>query len=1324
MADPLADVSISDDDDDDDINMSGSSDGSDDDDDISSDDDDDDYNSDIDDSYDAYGSYSHADDTSNRSGSSKDLETMMMMMLNNPMIKALHERKDDASSSKASSRGHIEEKKESKAPDEDDNAHHAPPVATVTATTPVKPDEASPSDLEASAMAAIAAIRKKTAAMGAPTPSRDSATTASSSSKQAPKRDSEDIISDDDNNNDDDARHAVTIPTARTNGSRSTRATARATAKMSTIPTKTNVVNGTATTTPRNAAAAPSGEPQPPLRSTMPALAPKMQDDSLMYARDGDCAKLIEAYKNRHLRHLVMVVGQRGNGKTSLLKSLQPKVEQDDGYFVMGRYDAIDFPQPFAPLIETSKLYLQRLLEPGQEASLERVRKALARVMDMSEMQSLASVIPILADVMKLSSASNASKDNNGSLEMASKYTNPAKHLLSKYASSNSHNISNNTINKHKHGRSSFLVTYCNFIRAISHPDHPIVLVLDDCQAADPGSLEVLKILVADQKIQGLLCVVAFRPVGVRHPFSMFLRNLESAGVKFAPILPSAIPATSILEWMNNREELQEYPNLPEWSEQIQKGTKGNALSIHLCLQLLERHKDIFMPDDDDSSHAITATPLKVGGEVHQLFDLSFMMLSHSCQKLLQMASCMGMKIDEQRLKKVYQSSSSSVIFLKSLQEAKEAGIICKIKQDSSRNITRTTSTVTTRYEFSNAAYKDCIYQSMSDDDRAKYHTSVGNLFLQDVDDVGIYRALAHLRHSRNQLSPQGKEEFARLCLQAGLDTSGWTEFISAINYLDLGIELLDIKQKWRQQYELSLALYSASADVYNSSGNFDRMDDRLVEILENAKNASDKLQAYTIEMRSLSGRTMYGDAISLGLNVLPKLGEQIFATNRRSKNVLESELKTVRKLIDPLQDADILSLKMMADPKKAGAMTILNLLLSSCFIAQGELVSLIACRMVTLTVRNGLTDVSAVGFATLGSQLCAQGDITKGIWCSEVAIQMMEQFDEQAWKGRVMAIHWGILGRYYKPWKQCQEPLKIAYRLCMEAGDNEFALTSPLLSVFNMFVAGGALSNVAAAMKSVYQLLHKKNQVILMRILRPFFQTVLNLMGATTETNPLVLSGSIMNEEEEFKYAKSHSSKKVLFSLYLCQAEMAFMLHKFTRAQAALDKVKELSGTEMIFSSLSIKVYFLDAMVSIAMAWDAHRDDDMSQRDFNKRKKYYVSKAKEQLQKLEILAQHSPTTVLPKVYIIQAELRSMESTIEAGMDIFKRAMDYAEETGNMNDRTLACERAGLALRSCGKEDDALDYLEDCCAYYREWGAIVKVNHVKGNVIPQAIFEW
>jgi hypothetical protein len=287
-----------------------------------------------------------------------------------------------------------------------------------------------------------------------------------------------------------------------------------------------------------------------------------------------------------------------------------------------------------------------------------------------------------------------------------------------------------------------------------------------------------------------------------------------------------------------------------------------------------------------------------------------------------------------------------------------------------------------------------------------------------------------------------------------------------------------------------------------------------------------------------------------------------------------------------------------------------------------------------------------------------------------------------------------------------------------------QFALISPILSILNMLVAGGPLTSVAEAMKGVYQLLYKKNQDGLMRIIRPFYQQVLNLMGATMETNPLVLTGNIMNEDEELQHATETFNIKVVFCIYLCQAELAFVLHKYTRAKELVEKCNELGATDLIVSSLQIKLVFLDAMSSIALVWmDEMRNKDPP-KEIAKKKKKHMQTITTCLETLKYLALHAPENMSQKVWIVEGEIKAIEGDIDGSVNLFKLAMDHAGQQGNLADKTLACERLGLALRNRDREDDALDYLEDCCALYRQWGALIKVNHVKGNVIPQSIYEW
>jgi predicted ATPase len=739
-----------------------------------------------------------------------------------------------------------------------------------------------------------------------------------------------------------------------------------------------------------------------------------------LYSREEDIAKLVDAYEKRDQRHLVLLVGQPGNGKTTLGSIIQPRVENDGGTFLTGRFDPLEHPEPFSPFIKASTQFVARALEAGQEESLTRIKTALSRAMDLSEIQTLTSIIPILAQVFGTTSPQTSNNQNQST-----------------------HGGDN--------GRSNFLVAFCNFMRAISHPNHPIVLFLDDLQSSDPGSLDVLKILVADKKIQGLLCIVAFRPVGVKHPFSLLLRQLEAGGILFVPVLPSPLDATSIQEWLVAHDLGLEDDRLEPMAQVIQQGTKGNAMAVKLCLRIMETNKDIVQETG--------GTPLQAGGDVKSLFKLLFMMVPSNCQRVCWVASCMGMEVDPQRLAQILPDNIPLA-----LQAAEDAGIMMFVPHAHLSQTSQISSALKDciivderdltkgRYVFSNSTFKDCVYNLISDDDKKVQHTAIGNIYREaDSNNVimgigiDIYRVVAHLSLGVDLLSPKGKEAFSRLCLQAGEHTSEWSEFVAAAKYLDLGIKLLDPQQKWRAQYELSIALYNASADVANCTGRYEEMDARLAEVLANAKDPLDKMRAYSIQMHSLSARTLHADALALGLKVLPKLGEVIPV--RKSKSVVDSEVKAVRKLIEGTSEKEIMNMSPITDKKKLGAMKILNLLMASAVIAQGELVPLIACRMVRTTLQSGLAGASAVGFTALGAVLCAQGDIEVGTWCSELALNIVDQLEDKSCKGRVMAIHWGILSRFSKTWKRCQEPLKVSYRLCMEGGDNEVRNTNVVVA-------------------------------------------------------------------------------------------------------------------------------------------------------------------------------------------------------------------------------------------------------------------------------------
>jgi len=378
---------------------------------------------------------------------------------------------------------------------------------------------------------------------------------------------------------------------------------------------------------------------------------------------------------------------------------------------------------------------------------------------------------------------------------------------------------------------------------------------------------------------------------------------------------------------------------------------------------------------------------------------------------------------------------------------------------------------------------------------------------------------------------------------------------------------------------------------------------------------------------------------------------------------------------------------------------------------------------------------LSAVGFMVMASYFYISGDLERGSLCEHIGNEMDNVFQDKKCRGIKLALSNMLL----LPRDGFPEQLKVAYRLCNDVAKNEFAMLSTVISVTDLYAAGVPLNQTAEATKGAYQLLRTRNQQYLLFLVRPFYQMALNLLGVEVSTaaqsessishasssadgsghrRPYVLQGSVIaNEEQEILYLKQTKNLKAEFAFYLCQAMLCMYLHRFALCREAIEKCYDLPTAEvMVMTPLFVQWCFLDAMSAICCLWE--QSESIVTKDIAKMKKKYADIAQQCLARLEVYSRSSPQLVESKVLIIRAELQALSGNIDGAMDLFKNAMEHAEGYDVTSDRAFACERAGLALRACHREDEALDYLEDCMSFYREYGALVKVNHVKGNVIP------
>ena len=74
---------------------------------------------------------------------------------------------------------------------------------------------------------------------------------------------------------------------------------------------------------------------------------------------------------------LLLTSGSSGAGKTRLAKRLWQSVEARGGFFVMGKFDQLKRPEPFAPVVPALAEFVKLIPESGGDV-VENLRKEIA----------------------------------------------------------------------------------------------------------------------------------------------------------------------------------------------------------------------------------------------------------------------------------------------------------------------------------------------------------------------------------------------------------------------------------------------------------------------------------------------------------------------------------------------------------------------------------------------------------------------------------------------------------------------------------------------------------------------------------------------------------------------------------------------------------------------------------------------------------------------------------------------------------------------------------------------------------------------------------
>jgi len=984
-----------------------------------------------------------------------------------------------------------------------------------------------------------------------------------------------------------------------------------------------------------------------------------------LYGRAKEESKLLKTYhrlltkqtssstKNRKRKpELILISGPSGSGKSSLSQILREPVQSRGGSFITAKFDQLKHPDSFGPIISAFTEYLDIVVSKGTIDSIKETRKAIVDEVD-GDIGILTGMIPGLEAIVG-----------------EQQHKNDQMHQVAQGSDSTSR----------------FLHACQRFVRAVCSPEHPLVFFLDDMQWADPCSLELFNSLLQDEESNSIIFVAACRSeIAKDSPWHEFKRTMEIDGIVVKNIEIGNLSEKAVHQLVGD------LLNLPSrHSKSLSQiswlQTKGNPLFLVEFFRSLE-YESLLTLDGETQTWTWDEQKILLNErccghtDVLELISGKIEKLSKSLKELLKIASCIGASFDGAVLKS---SASRSIKKPLSLAVQKELLVF---------------DTQAGKYKFVHDRIQQAAYSLIPESERPMFHLAVGRNLLRQLSSVllekHVFVVLNQFIRGANLLDSQTeKYRIASLCLSALIKATKKSAFRLSSQYADFGISLLGM-WGWKDEYDLTLALYSSACEVQSCTGNFDKLDSFVEEIFRHAHSLEDKVRAYVIKVYSLGGRNRQQEAIKIGLEVLYQLGEP-FPARVKKAHVLADIVRT-KWLLRRKTDESLSRLPRMTNPSKVASMQILNVVMLSCHRESNALLPLINLRMVQLTLKYGLSALSSVAFSTYGMILCGvMNDFDGGYRYGQLGLSFLEKDSVREYIPRVYAAHYGTVHHWKRPLSLSLKPLYESHKIALETGDIEFAMLNFFIYCLCSFYSE-TLGLVEEICRRGVELMKSHKQHSTLVEAQIFLQFILNLRGESVD--PLVLTGEVMDQESVLREHMANDMNSVEY-VSVHRMQLAYLMDEPSIAAELVKKLSRLYKT-MSIGAYTASTTALDvALVSLELA----RTGD---------KRRHLSTASRMLRGLKKWAKYSPENFLGYVHLVEAEYAAVKGKHFLANSKYLSAIALLAESNHIMYRGIALERAGIFKLSIDDEVLGRKYLKDSYSVFAEWGAVVKTRQMK-----------
>lgn len=957
---------------------------------------------------------------------------------------------------------------------------------------------------------------------------------------------------------------------------------------------------------------------------------------------------------------LVLVSGYSGIGKSAVVNELHKSLVPPRGLFASGKFDQYKRDIPYATLAQAFQNLIRPLLS-GSESELTEWRNAIHEAINPNG-QLMVGLVPELKAVIGEQP--------------------PVPELSQQDA------------------QRRFHLVFRRFIGVFARPEHPLALFLDDLQWLDAATLDFIEDLLTKPGMKHLLLIGAYRDneVDPAHPLIRQVAAMRQAAaslheISLGPLIREDL--TQLIADSLHCEPSQVGP----LGQLVHEKTAGNPFfAIQFLSALFEDGLLAF--DHVERRWSYDLNGIHARGYTDNVVDLMVRKLSRlvpDTQNALKQLACLGNSAEFAMLRVIHQDSMEQMHG--QLAEAAGAGFISHSRDS---------------YRFLHDRVQEAVYSLIPQALRAEAHLHIGRLLASntrpDEVEAGIFEIVNQLNRGSHLITSIAERvHVAELNLIAGRRAKNSTAYASALTYLHAGRELLT-EETWIDNHELIFSLECLMAECEMQTSDAAAAEHRLSMLARRAESAHHialiaRLRVTLYHVLKRSDR-----AVDVFLEFWKGCGTDW--SPHPTQEEAQREYDHIWSSLGTRQIEELADVPVLTNPDVLDILDVFVSVVSPALFFDPKLLSLVLCRMISLSVEQGINDASCYAYVCLNMVAGPQfGDFPAGFRFGKVGYDLVEQRGFHRYQARTYM----AFGTVILPWIQHVKTGPELQRRCFNdadrIGDVTYAAYCLISLHTNLLGAGDPLAEVQREAESGLEFATNVQFGLAVDLIATQLGLIRTLRGLTTRF------GSFDDE----RFNEITFERRLEGDAALAMPECWYWIRKLQARYFAGDYVDAIEASlhaqRLLCNSPSVfevaEYHFYSALARAA-SFDSTTGDQ--------RQQHFEALAAHHKQH-EIWAQHCPENFENRTALIGAEIARIEGRVLDAEQLYELAIRSAHKHGFINNAAIAYEVAGRFYAARGFQKFANTYLLEARYCYQRWGADGKVTELD-KLYPRLKREW